>query len=108
MIRIMLAAVLYIGCIESVDFWDGSFYHKNSSPQQVTAQTILETVVISPNAIVLDIGCGAGDITVNITQRARDGKVLGIDNSPSMITFARQKYCTISNFSIRCISGRRP
>lgn len=101
----MLAVILYIGCIESVDFWDGSFYHKNSSPQQVTAQTILETIVISPNAIVLDIGCGAGDITENIAQKACEGKVLGIDSSSSMITFARQKYQTKANLEFAVLAA---
>ena len=41
---------------------------------------------------VLDLGCGDGKVTAEIAQSRRNGTVIGIDNSSSMITLASQQY----------------
>jgi ubiquinone/menaquinone biosynthesis C-methylase UbiE len=45
-----------------------------------------------PDARILDVGCGFGDITAEISQRVPLGFVLGVDRTPSMVAQATQKF----------------
>jgi SAM-dependent methyltransferase len=38
--------------------------------------------------IILDLGCGPGDLVVEISHRVRDARIVGIDMSPSMLLWA--------------------
>lgn len=56
--------------------------------RRLAAQTCLET---KPRH-VLDIGCGTGDLTINIARLAgKDVAVTGLDYSPPMLEKAREK-----------------
>ena len=39
-------------------------------------------------ATIVDLGCGPGDLAVEISRRLRDSKIVGIDLSPSMLLWA--------------------
>lgn len=67
-------------------------YEKNSSLQNNLAREILDSYQVNPKAHVLDIGCGDGRITAELSKRAPKGTVLGIDSSPSMIRFASENF----------------
>ncbi len=43
-----------------------------------------------PDAKILDIGCGPGNITMYISQKLPDSKITGIDLAPSMIELAQK------------------
>jgi SAM-dependent methyltransferase len=43
---------------------------------------------LSRRAHVLDIGCGTGDLVVDLSRRLRDARIIGIDLSPSMLLYA--------------------
>ncbi len=46
---------------------------------------------IEPGATVLDLGCGAGtDLLIAAQMVGRDGKVIGVDMTPTMLERARQ------------------
>ncbi|MCH9626260.1 MAG: Trans-aconitate 2-methyltransferase [Chlamydiales bacterium] len=79
------------------DKLDGTCYHNHSDQQENWALALLENYPIAPNASVLDIGCGDGKISLYISQKVPDGKVLGIDPSPSMIEFAKKEYDSSKN-----------
>ncbi len=52
----------------------------------------IEFAQITPDARVLDVGCGTGDLTVLAKKYAGStGQVCGIDPSPEMIEVARRK-----------------
>jgi demethylmenaquinone methyltransferase/2-methoxy-6-polyprenyl-1,4-benzoquinol methylase len=56
--------------------------------RRLAAQACLEA---KPDKI-LDIGCGTGDLTLNIARLARkDTEIVGLDYSPPMLEIARQK-----------------
>lgn len=74
------------------------YYEKNSSLQNNLAREILDSYRVNPKAHILDIGCGDGRITAELSKRAQKGKVLGVDSSPSMIRFASKNF-PISRFS---------
>ena len=51
----------------------------------------VDKALIKPGDLVLDVGCGTGEVTLLAKRRAREGKVYGIDPSPEMIAVARRK-----------------
>ncbi len=56
--------------------------------RRLAAQACIE---VKPRR-VLDIGCGTGDLTINVARLAiKDTEVIGLDYSPPMLEKARQK-----------------
>lgn len=53
--------------------------------------TALTSRAIGPDARVLDLACGTGDLAFTAGARAVSGDVLGIDASPEMIERARRR-----------------
>lgn len=51
----------------------------------------VDNAVIKPGEIVLDIGCGTGEVALLAKTRAKAGKVYGIDPAPEMIAVAQNK-----------------
>lgn len=51
----------------------------------------VDQALIKSGDVVLDVGCGTGDVTLLAKTRAKDGKVYGIDPAPEMINVARKK-----------------
>jgi len=73
--------------------WDGNLYHNHSSRQEKTAHGLLARKVFSPDAHILDVGCGDGKITAYLaSNRVPQGKVVGLDYSENMLDFAREHY----------------
>lgn len=50
----------------------------------------LSYLLIEPNSIVLDVGCGGGGAMKLLAAKASEGKVYGIDHSWDMVNLARQ------------------
>ncbi|HEY5234897.1 MAG TPA: aromatic amino acid lyase, partial [Rhabdochlamydiaceae bacterium] len=71
---------------------DARYYAKHSSLQKGLAKNILEGFQISPQAHILDVGCGDGRITAELASRAQEGLVIGVDASPSMVDFASRNF----------------
>jgi ubiquinone/menaquinone biosynthesis C-methylase UbiE len=51
----------------------------------------IEQARITAGDIVLDVGCGTGEITLRAKLEVKDGMVYGIDPAPEMIAVARKK-----------------
>ena len=78
------------------DLWNGKQYKENSSPQELSATNIIRSIGFKGNECVLDIGCGDGKITRQLSLLLPQGKVIGLDPSKSMINEANKH---ISNFN---------
>ncbi|MEV7175313.1 methyltransferase domain-containing protein [Kitasatospora sp. NPDC093679] len=50
---------------------------------------LLEAAAVRPADRVLDVGCGAGEITCEVARRAATGRVLGVDLSAALLRVAR-------------------
>lgn len=85
----------------SKNSWDPSFYSANSEVQYIFAKKNLEKFPFKGNEQVLDIGCGPGIITAQIAQLLPNGRVLGMDFSPQMISFANKAFNEIPNLSFK-------
>lgn len=69
--------------------WKAKDYHQNSQFQFDHALSALSHHAFTKNEHVLDVGCGDGKITLEIAKIVKNGTVVGIDNSKSMIEFAK-------------------
>ncbi|BCJ73648.1 SAM-dependent methyltransferase [Catellatospora sp. IY07-71] len=69
--------------------WDGTGYAHVSGLQRAMATACLESVTVTGDERVLDVGCGDGYVTRWIASRLPAGSVLGVDPSPRMIEAAR-------------------
>ena len=54
-----------------------------------TTSALLSRVGIDPAARCLDVGCGGGDVTVALADRASDGFVVGTDFDETKLELAR-------------------
>jgi SAM-dependent methyltransferase len=45
-------------------------------------------------ATIVDLGCGTGELVVAIGRRLRDARIVGLDNSPSMLLWANRHSTT--------------
>lgn len=54
--------------------------------------SVLARIGIAPEARVLDVGCGQGDLLPWLRARGFAGTYLGVDITPSMVATARQRF----------------
>ena len=52
---------------------------------------VLETMAVSPDDHILEIGCGPGLLIRDLADRLNQGQVQGVDFSKSMVSIARKK-----------------
>jgi len=70
------------------DAWNGDLYGRNSAHHRRYDDAFLATLSLRPTDEVLDVGCGTGDFTIKLAARVPQGRVVGLDASPSQITAA--------------------
>jgi ubiquinone/menaquinone biosynthesis C-methylase UbiE len=71
---------------------DAFHYKKNSESQYSQACTLLKDINISPEASILDVGCGHGHVIGELSKIAPLGRSVGIDPSPNMISLASKMF----------------
>jgi trans-aconitate 2-methyltransferase len=72
--------------------WNAKDYARNSSAQLQWAQELIAKLALQGCESVLDIGCGDGKITRCLALAAKNGNVLGIDQSEDMIRLASEQF----------------
>jgi demethylmenaquinone methyltransferase/2-methoxy-6-polyprenyl-1,4-benzoquinol methylase len=60
------------------------------------AATELRPILENPEAVVLDLCCGTGDLAFSLAKRAR-ARIIGADFSHTMLTRAKEKALALSN-----------
>lgn len=70
--------------------WDGALYAANTAHHRRYDERFLSTLPVHPGVRVLDLGCGAGDLTAKVAALIRPGQVVGLDAQPSLIAEARK------------------
>jgi trans-aconitate 2-methyltransferase len=71
--------------------WDASNYDRLADPQEEWAMDVLARLELNGSETVLDAGCGSGRVTRHLLDRLPDGRVIGVDASPSMVEMAREQ-----------------
>jgi len=69
--------------------WDPAQYLKYSNERLRPALDLLARVDVAAPATVVDLGCGAGNVTALLAQRWPAARVIGVDNSKEMLAKAR-------------------
>ncbi len=72
--------------------WNAQDYAKHSSGQFEWAQELIAKLDLQGSESILDIGCGDGKITHQLAEAAKNGYVLGIDQSEEMIRMALEQF----------------
>jgi len=67
----------------------------------------IELMALSPDAHVLDLGCGSGWATRLMAERARNGRVVGVDISDEMIKLARETSVSFPNVEFQVASAEQ-
>lgn len=81
--------------MESKQFsWNPDDYANNSSAQMQWTNELIAKLDLKGCESILDIGCGDGKITAQLAQIVRNGYVLGIDSSESMIRRDSEQFPT--------------
>lgn len=70
--------------------WDSTLYDDKMSFVSKFGKGVIELLYPQPGEKILDLGCGTGDLTKEISTSG--AIVTGMDNSASMLEKARQKY----------------
>ncbi len=70
--------------------WDGALYAANTGHHRAHDERFLASVPLRPNHQVLDLGCGAGDLTAIVARLVPSGHVIGLDPQPSLLAEARR------------------
>ncbi|MHC4743117.1 MAG: methyltransferase domain-containing protein [Planctomycetota bacterium] len=71
--------------------FDGAKYEQASPFQREWGRKLIAELGLEGNESVLDLGCGDGGLTAQITELVPNGEVLGVDASEGMISAARAK-----------------
>ena len=71
--------------------WDGALYAANTRHHRRYDARFLSTLPLQPADRVLDLGCGAGDLTATVAGLVPDGHVVGVDPQPSLLVEARTR-----------------
>jgi trans-aconitate 2-methyltransferase len=72
--------------------WNAEDYKDNSPNQKKWALELLAKAHLTGSESIMDIGCGDGEITASIADKAKQGRVIGIDSSSDMIALAQQRF----------------
>lgn len=70
--------------------WAAATYDRSAGYVSRLGEGVVELLDPRPGERVLDLGCGTGDLTAEISSRG--ARVLGVDASPQMISRAADKY----------------
>ena len=71
--------------------WSGADYDRLSTPMEAMGRQVLERLPLTADETVIDAGCGSGRVTEALLARLLGGRVIGVDQSASMIDAARER-----------------
>ncbi len=87
--------VLLISCHQVFAYkthWDGKTYATSNQAQAKWVEGFVQEISrkLKPNDLLLDVGCGTGNITAQFKNYLPKGSVLGIDPDATMIVKAKE------------------
>ncbi len=80
--------------------WDADTYHEVSDPQRGWADAVLARIPFRGDEVVLDAGCGSGDVTRALAERVPRGRVVAVDGSPEMLALTRRRLADLGYFAV--------
>jgi SAM-dependent methyltransferase len=83
------------------DTWAAEWHRTDRSFTQLTDRLLASLRGLAP-AQVLDIGCGAGELSLAIARGIPGAEVLGVDVSPQLVATAQERGTHLANASFVC------
>jgi trans-aconitate 2-methyltransferase len=81
--------------------WDAAEYARSSAGQQLWARELIAKLNLAGSERLLDLGCGDGKVSAELASNLTTGSVLGVDNSPEMITLAESLFPPMKQPNLR-------
>lgn len=78
--------------------WDATTYDRVAAPMTRMGSVVLDRLPLRGDEIVLDAGCGSGQVTAKLAARLPRGRVFALDASAAMLDVAR---ATLAPFESR-------
>ena len=69
--------------------WDPTQYLKYSGERLRPALDLLARIPLAAPDSIVDLGCGAGNVTALLAERWPRARIIGVDNSKEMLAQAR-------------------
>jgi SAM-dependent methyltransferase len=70
--------------------WSGADYAHHSAHHRATDEWFLARHRPRPSDVVVDLGCGSGEFSARLATLVPEGRVIGVDQNPSMLAAARR------------------
>jgi trans-aconitate 2-methyltransferase len=93
---------------ERAHTWDAEAYLSFEEERARPFHDLMMRVTIGCPAMVVDLGCGAGNLTERLAQRWPSASVLGIDSSAEMIEAASRSASSRVSFQLADLRDWRP
>jgi trans-aconitate 2-methyltransferase len=71
--------------------WDAESYTRVGRGITELGHEVLERTELRGDEVVLDAGCGPGDLTAQLAARVPEGRVYAVDGSPRMVQLAHER-----------------
>jgi trans-aconitate 2-methyltransferase len=71
--------------------WDAETYIRVGAGIMALGHEVLERTELRGDEVVLDAGCGPGELTAELAARVPGGRVYAVDGSPRMAQLARER-----------------
>ena len=71
--------------------WDATSYTRVATGIMALGHEVLERTALRGDEVVLDAGCGPGELTAELAGRVPRGRVYAVDGSPRMVELARER-----------------
>jgi trans-aconitate 2-methyltransferase len=75
-----------------MDKWNPDLYLRYEAERTQPSYDLVARIAAAAPASIIDIGCGPGNSTRVLRERWPLARIVGLDNSPEMITKARKAY----------------
>ncbi len=69
--------------------WQPALYKRFAGERERPALDLISRIPLDQPGFILDVGCGAGNVTALLRARWPQARLLGMDNSPAMLASAR-------------------
>jgi trans-aconitate 2-methyltransferase len=72
-------------------YWNAEVYERIGKPMRQWAQAVIDGLELRGDETVLDAGCGAGAVTLDLLERLPRGRIYAVDASAEMIASLRKQ-----------------
>jgi trans-aconitate 2-methyltransferase len=72
--------------------WDATAYDRLAGPMTTRGVELLDRLELRGDEVVLDAGCGTGQVTAALLERLPEGRVIGLDASERMLWRAAERF----------------